>query len=174
VSEPFIGEIRIFGGNFAPIDWAFCDGSLQSISENDALFTLIGTTYGGDGVNTFALPDLRGRFPIHQGTDNTGNTAIIGQRGGSESVTVTLAQLPSHPHSAKAVKASAVSSPVGAAWSAAPTPAYTAPGANADQSTVMGPAAIASVGGGQPHENMSPYLGMNFIISLFGIFPSQG
>jgi microcystin-dependent protein len=174
VSEPFIGEIRIFGGNFAPLDWAFCDGSLLSISQFDAFFNLIGTTYGGDGVNTFALPDLRGRFPIHQGTDNTGYTAVIGQRGGSEIVTVTLAQFPSHPHSAKAVKASAVSSPVGAAWAAAPTPAYTAPGANADQSTVMSAAAITSVGGGQPHENMPPYLGMNFIISLFGIYPSQG
>jgi microcystin-dependent protein len=173
VGQPFIGEIRIFGGNFAPLDWAFCDGSLQSISENAALFNLIGTTYGGDGVNTFALPDLRGRFPTHLGTDNSGNTYVIGQRAGSEEVTLTLNQLPSHPHSAKAVKASATNSPVGAAWAGAPTPSYTAPGANADQSTVMSAAAIASVGGGQPHENMSPYLGMNFIISLFGIYPSQ-
>jgi microcystin-dependent protein len=173
VSQPFIGEIRIFGGNFAPLDWAFCDGSLQSISENEVLFNLIGTTYGGDGVNTFALPDLRGRFPIHQGTDNSGYTAVIGQRAGSESVTVTVAQLPSHPHSAKAVKASAVSSPVGAAWAGAPTPAYTAPNVDADM-TVMSSAAITSVGGSQPHENMSPYLVTNFIISLFGIYPSQG
>ena len=165
MGSPFVGEIRIFAGTFAPVGWNFCDGTTLSISEFEVLFNVIGTTYGGDGVNTFQLPDVQGRFPIHQGTDY-----VIGQKAGSENVTLTQGQLPSHTHSAKAVKASAVSSPAGAAWAAAPTPAYSSVAPN----DVMSGAALTSVGGGQPHNNMSPYLVTTFIISLFGIFPSQG
>ncbi len=169
MSAPFIGEIRIFGGNFAPNGWAFCDGSLQSISQNDVLFNLIGTTYGGDGVNSFALPDLRGRFPTHQGTGGDSGTYVIGTLAGSEFVTVTEDQLPAHSHTAKGVKAGGASSPVGAIWAAAPTPVYSSVASNVSMSS----GALSPVGTDEPHENRSPYLGLTFIISLFGIYPSQ-
>jgi microcystin-dependent protein len=168
VSNPYVGEIRIFGGNFAPAGWHFCDGSALAIEQFDVLFNLIKTTYGGDGVTTFCLPDLRGRFPVHQGTDDGGDSAVIGQRGGVETVTLTENQLPSHTHTAKAVKAGATSSPVGAIWAGAPTPAYSSVPPN----ILMSSTAVTSVGSNQPHENMSPYLATNFIISLFGIYPS--
>ena len=166
MSEPYIGEIRMFAGNFAPAGWAFCDGSLQAISENEALFALIGTTYGGDGQTTFALPDLRGRLPVHQGGGFT-----LAQAGGVETVTLTSAQVPAHSH---------------------PFLASTDPGAQRDPTgnvlativggsayvqmaptTPLAPQSISSTGGSQPHENMQPYLCVSFIISLFGVFPSQ-
>jgi microcystin-dependent protein len=170
MSEAYIGEIRMFAGNFAPLGWAFCDGSLQSIAENSTLFNLIGTTYGGDGINTFALPDLRSRVPIHLG-NNGANTYVIGQSGGVEQVTLTVGQLPAHNH-APALASTATtgsSSPAGGVWANGPgikqysgsAPTGTmAPGTNA-------------MGGSQPHDNMLPFLAVNYIISLFGVYPSQ-
>ena len=167
MSSPFIGEIRMFGGNFAPAGWAFCDGSLIPISENDALFNLIGTTYGGDGQNTFALPDLRSRIPVHVGPG-----FALGQSGGVESVTLTTSQIPSHSHVPQANNAPGTQvSPANGVW------ASTSPSlnqySNVAPSVTMDPAACGQTGGNQPHDNMVPFLAVNFILSLFGIFPSQ-
>ncbi|MFL6659257.1 MAG: phage tail protein [Massilia sp.] len=172
MSNPFVGEIRMFGGNFPPAGWEFCDGQLLPISENDVLFQLIGTTYGGDGQNTFALPDLRGRVPLHMGTSSENVTYQIGEMAGVESVTLTTAQMPNHSHQLLA-SSNAVS------------PAYTASngvlgkttGTNlyalAGSPTAMMANRVSSAGGSQPHTNMAPYLGINYIISLYGIFPTQ-
>lgn len=163
---PFIGEIRLFAGNFAPVDWVFCDGQLLAISENDALFNLIGTTYGGDGQTTFAVPDLRGRAPVHVGTG-----FALGQMGGVETVTLTTSQMPAHTHAAGASSLNGVSDdPTGRvpARNAAGVPRY---GTTAD--TTLAAGALLSSGGSQPHSNMQPYVGINYIISLFGVFPSQ-
>ncbi len=170
MSSPFIGEIRMFGGNFAPQGWAFCDGATMAISENDALFALIGTTYGGDGQSTFNLPDLRGRVPVHQGTLNGGgSTYTMGEMGGVESVTLTLNQIPAHRHGAVANSAGASSpSPAGGVWAAGNVVAAV-PGASAN--ATMNPNAVAGAGGSQPHDNMVPFLTINFIISLFGVYP---
>jgi microcystin-dependent protein len=165
MAQPYVGEIRMFAGNFAPAGWMFCEGQLLPISENETLFQLIGTTYGGDGQSTFALPDLRGRIPIHQG-----NGFILAETGGAEEITLTVNQIPAHSH---------------------PLLASTSPGtANSPQNAVLAESAtlspyiedvtnaslfagaVTSVGGSQPHTNMQPYLCVNFIISLFGIFPS--
>ena len=163
MAQPYVGEIRMFGGNFAPAGWAFCNGAMLPISENETLFQLIGTTYGGDGESTFALPDLQGRFPMHQG-----NGYILAETVGAESVTLTTAQIPAHSHVPLASAGEALTTdPAGAVWAARTTAAY-ATGATA---TPMAPA-IGATGGSQPHENMPPYLGLSFIISLFGIFPS--
>ncbi len=156
----------MFAGNFAPAGWAFCNGQLVAISQNDALFSLIGTTYGGDGQNTFALPDLRGRIPIHQGLGFN-----LAQNGGVEMVTLTTAQLPSHTH------------PGGCSTNDGnnASPANAIPGVNttalayvpvASPQANMNAGAIGNTGGSQPHDNMQPYLCVSFIISLFGIFPS--
>jgi microcystin-dependent protein len=167
MASPFVGEIRMFGGNFAPVGWAFCDGSLLPISEFDALFNLIGITFGGDGQSTFALPDLRGRFPMHQG-----NGFVIGATGGTETVTLTVNQLPVHAHPAVCGAGGGnVASPRGAFWSTDPqggTAAYSDSAGSA-----MAPGAVGNTGGNQPHENRQPYLAVSFIISLFGVFPSQ-
>jgi microcystin-dependent protein len=171
MSQPFIGEIRIFAGNFAPVGWAFCEGQVQAISQNNALFALIGTTYGGDGVQTFNLPDLRGRIPVHQGTGNGGFTTILGQLAGSESVTLLSQNMPVHTHAM-----SASSSP---GHVADPSSAFVA--ADRDfaafdatvPSVAMATPAVGLVGGNLPHDNMPPFLCLSFIISLFGIFPSQ-
>jgi microcystin-dependent protein len=165
VSSPFIGEIRMFGGNFAPAGWAFCNGALIPISENDALFNLIGTTYGGDGQTTFALPDLQSRVPIHVGPG-----FALGQTGGAESVTLTTSQIPAHSHVPTCNGTQGADKlPTNDVWAFAPNNPYTdgAPAAG------MSPAAIGSSGGSQPHDNMIPFLVINFILSLFGIFPSQ-
>jgi microcystin-dependent protein len=167
MAQPYIGEIRMFAGNFAPVGWLFCEGQLIAISENDALFTLIGTTYGGDGQETFALPDLRGRIPVHQG-----NGAMIGERDGSETVTLTVPQMPAHSHSLLAVKAVGDANSV-AGNLLAETPGGVKPYIEDAPSLNMSPNAVAPSGGSQPHENLQPYLCLNFIISLFGIFPSQ-
>jgi len=168
---PYVGEIRMFGGNFAPAGWMFCDGTQLPISENDVLFTLIGTTYGGDGQETFNLPDLRGRVPLHQGTDPKGNNYTLGQNGGVESVTITTQQLPTHNHAflasqAIAGQANASGNVTGQSssidWYIQDTP-----------SVNMAANAVAPQGGSQPHENLQPYLCINFIISLFGVFPHQ-
>lgn len=166
MSSPFIGEIRMFGGNFAPVGWAFCDGSLIPISENDALFNLIGTTYGGDGQNTFALPDLRSRVPIHVGPG-----FALGQTGGAESVTLTTSQIPAHSHTPQCVSgAGNLQSPAGGVWA---QPSVGSDYSDVAPSLVMDPAAIGPAGGSQPHDNMIPFLTVNFILSLFGLFPSQ-
>lgn len=169
MSEPFIGEIRMGGWNFAPQGWAFCDGSLQAIDQNDTLFSLIGTIYGGDGQVTFALPDFRGRVPVHLG-NNLGNTYQIGQIAGSEKVTVTSNQMPAHTHNVPSSSSSATSTdPSGripAASSATPYGAATGGGA-------FGSSMVGFSGGSQPHENMMPFQCVSFVISLFGIFPSR-
>jgi len=169
MSSPYIGEIRLVGFNFAPMNWAFCDGSLISISDNSALFTLIGTTYGGNGQTTFALPNLLGRIPLHQGT-GTGGTYVIGQLAGTETVTLNTNQIPSHNHQALATSnAGTVGTPVANVVPATSTiKIYDAPTTVVAMSAVTGP-----TGGSQPHENVMPFQCVNYIICLFGIFPSQ-
>lgn len=173
MGQPFVGEIRIFAGNFAPAGWMFCDGALLPISENEVLFTLIGTTYGGDGQETFQLPDLRGRFPLHMGTGSGLSTYTIGQSGGVETVTLSTNTIPSHTHPALCNNGSgaATSNPAGGVWTKADTANYSA---SLARTGFMGTPAIMSTpaGGSQPHDNMCPFLGLNFIISLFGIFPA--
>ena len=170
MSQPFVGEIRMFAGNFAPAGWSFCAGQLIAISQNAALFSLLGTTYGGDGVNTFALPDLRSRMPVHAGTSPAGITYIIGQAGGVETVTLLQSQMPSHNHSVACSSGDGNSDdPSAKVPAASATTLYTGPaGANATMA-----ANISSIGGNQPHENMPPFQAVNFIISMFGIFPSR-
>ena len=172
MSEPYIGEIRMFGGNFAPQGWLFCDGSILPISDYDALFSLIGTTYGGDGQTTFALPDLRGRMPIDQGQGTGMSNRSIGQLGGTETVTLIATQLPTHNHHAVANSgAGNADSPGGTYWSGSATTPQYVPGDQAN--TNMNVGAIGSNGQGQPHDNMQPFLAVSFIISLYGIYPSQ-
>jgi microcystin-dependent protein len=174
MANPFVGEIRMFAGNFPPSGWAFCDGSLLPISENDTLFALIGTIYGGDGQNTFALPDLRGRVPVHQGQGPGLSPRVIGQLAGTENVTLIPTQLPAHNHVLNATTTAAVAG-TGVAGSLTGT---VATGTQIYGSTPGGAplaaSALTSSGGNQPHNNMAPFLSVNFIISLFGIFPSQG
>lgn len=171
MSQPYVGEIRLFPGNFAPAGWAICNGALLPISENETLFNLIGITYGGDGQSTFALPDLQSRAPIHQGTTN-GTTYVIGQTGGVENVTLTVNQIPAHTHVPQAAigaTGNPANSPAGNIWSGWTGGQFTAqaPAVN------MNAAAIGADGGSQPHDNMVPFLTINYIISLFGVFPSQ-
>jgi microcystin-dependent protein len=171
MGQPFIGEIRMFGGNFAPAGWALCHGQLLAISENDALFTLIGTTYGGDGQETFALPDLRGRIPIHMGAGPSGTTYIIGEAAGVESVTLSTQQIPNHTH-AVTVSTDPPNQPnPGGNVLAASNVIELYSGDPPDSQLNAG--AVVPTGGSQPHENMMPFLCVNFIISLFGIFPQQ-
>jgi microcystin-dependent protein len=166
MSSPFIGEIRMFAGNFAPAGWAFCNGALIPISENDALFNLIGTTYGGDGQNTFALPDLQSRIPVHAGPG-----FALGQSGGVESVTLTTSQIPAHSHVPQCQSGTGnLPDPTGGVWA---QPSTGTDYSDAAPGLIMDPAAIGSAGGSQPHDNMVPFLVINFILSLFGIFPSQ-
>jgi microcystin-dependent protein len=168
MAQPYVGEIRMFAGNFAPAGWMFCDGQLLPISQNETLFQLIGTTYGGDGQSTFALPDLRGRIPMHQGT-GTAISLSLAESAGEETVTLTAAAIPAHSHAAAVASGVGhLSEPQGAVPAAhRDFPAYdSAPG------TPMAAGAVAAAGGSQPHENMPPFLCVSFIISLFGIFPS--
>lgn len=165
MAQPYVGEIRMFAGNFAPAGWMFCEGQLLPISENETLFQLIGTTYGGDGQSTFALPDLRGRIPIHQG-----NGFILAETGGAEQITLTIQQIPAHSHPLLASADSA--STANASGSVlAQVPSYT-PYIDGSASASFSANSIGSVGGSQPHTNFQPYLCVNFIISLFGIFPN--
>ncbi len=169
---PFVGEIRIFAGNFAPAGWMFCEGQLLPISENETLFQLIGTTYGGDGEETFALPDLRGRLPIHVGTFG-GQTFIQGESGGTEEVTLTVNQIPVHTHVQLCSDGTGINSSDPANAVAAPSDLsqFSTSGATVQMGT---PAMMSNpVGGSQPHTNFMPYLCLNFIISLFGVFPHQ-
>jgi microcystin-dependent protein len=168
MAQPYVGEIRMFAGNFAPAGWMFCEGQLLAISENDTLFNLIGTTYGGDGQSTFALPDLRGRLPIHQGSGFT-----LAENGGAEQLTLTVNQIPAHTHAFLA-SASTASSAIPASQLPAITQAATITPYGTDAPLVqLSPNSLGSTGGSQPHNNFQPYLCVDFIISLFGIFPSQ-
>jgi microcystin-dependent protein len=159
----------MFGGNFAPAGWAFCDGSLLPISQYETIFNLIGTTYGGDGQTTFALPDLQGRVPVHMGNFQ-GNNFVIGQKAGEESHTLTSNEMPRHSHPAQETSGPGTTqSPAGEVWAQWSSPQFSDQAPNA----AMAGAAVSTAGGSQPHENMVPFLVVNFIISLFGIFPSQ-
>ena len=168
MAQPYVGEIRMFAGNFAPAGWMFCEGQLLPISEYETLFNLIGTTYGGDGQSTFALPDLRGRIPLH-----FGNGFTLAETGGVETITLTVSQIPAHSHPFLATGNSAADS----------NPANLLPGTSASATASpygtdapfvpLSPSSISSTGGSQPHNNFQPYLCVDFIISLFGIFPSQ-
>ena len=166
MADPYVGEIRIFAGNFAPAGWMFCEGQLLPISENETLFQLIGTTYGGDGQSTFAHPDLRGRLPIHQG-----NSFVLAQSGGVEDVTLTVNQTPvhSHPFIASTNNASTVNAQTNIL---AQTPSYTPYITGFTPNTPLNAASIGPSGGSQPHTNFQPYLCLDFIISLFGTYPS--
>jgi microcystin-dependent protein len=170
MAQPYVGEIRMFAGNFAPAGWAFCNGQLMPISENETLFQLIGTTYGGDGEETFALPDLQSRVPIHMGQGAGGSTFQIGETGGVETVTLTAQQIPAHGHALIASTGGGTSNTPQDNVLAAPavTKLYrtTAPGDPLPANLIQ------PAGGSQPHDNLMPYVAINYIISLFGIFPS--
>ena len=171
MSDPYIGEIRMFGGNFAPVDWALCQGQLMAISQNAALFALLGTTYGGDGVQTFNLPDLRGRAPMHQGQGPGITAKIMGERAGLENVTLTTNQLPghSHPMVASTDPADQINGSNGVVAAAPTLSMYIA----APPDSALNSSSVQSVGGNQPHENMQPFLVVTFIIALAGIFPTR-
>ena len=165
MAQPYVGEIRLFAGNFAIAGWEFCSGQLMPISEYETLFNLIGTTYGGDGQSTFALPDLRGRIPVHQG-----NNFILAETGGAEEVTLTLQQIPTHNH--------AFLASVDVATNPAPTDSVVSTTSTFDwfvdepPTVLMNPNELSLFGGNQPHTNLQPYLCINYIISMFGLFPS--
>ncbi len=166
MSQPYVGEIRMFAGNFAPAGWMFCEGQLLPISEYETLFNLIGTTYGGDGQSTFALPDLRGRLPIHQG-----GGFILAENGGVEEVTLTTSQIPSHTHAMLGSGDIANSPNPGASVIARSGQVNML--FNGNTAAQMSASSVTSDGGSQPHSNFQPYLCVDFIISLFGVFPSQ-
>jgi microcystin-dependent protein len=166
MSQPYVGEIRMFAGNFAPAGWMFCEGQLLPISEYETLFNLIGTTYGGDGQSTFALPDLRGRVPLH-----FGNGFTLAETGGVEEVTLTVSQVPAHSHALLGTTSLGADTSPGNDVPAESTTLtqFT----NAAPTVAMAAGAIGNTGGSQPHNNFQPYLCVDFIISLFGVFPSQ-
>lgn len=174
MSEPFVAEIRIFAGNFAPRGWAFCNGQLLPISQNTALFSLIGTTYGGDGRSTTALPNLEGRVPMHPGRGPGLTSRRLGQRGGVEMVTLTEAQMPNHTHSLRAV----AGDPGDVVTPSSTTSYARSDGGNAYSTEApnvdMADQALPSAGGSQAHNNLQPFLVMNFIIALVGLYPSRG
>ena len=165
MAQPYVGEIRMFAGNFAPAGWMFCEGQLLPISENETLFQLIGTTYGGDGESTFALPDLRGRLPLHQG-----NGFILAETGGAEEITLTVNQIAAHSHPMLASANTA--NQTSPATSVLATPSVIDLYRVGNATSAMAPQSVSPVGGSQPHTNFQPYLCVDFIISLFGIFPS--
>jgi microcystin-dependent protein len=172
MSSPFVGEIRMFGGNFAPAGWAFCDGALIPISENETLFNLIGTTYGGDGQSTFALPDLQGRLPIHAGQGpGISQNYIQGEKAGVEAVTLTINQLPTHTHALMA--SGDPGNATGPQGNVLANPVNTFPYFPASGALQLNAQTLQAQGGSQPHDNMMPFLCISFIISLFGIFPTQ-
>jgi len=180
MAQPFVGEIRPFAGNFAPSGWHLCDGALLSISEYEVLFALIGTTYGGDGTSTFGVPDLRGRIGLHNGTGPGLTAKVLGQKAGSESVTVTTSQMPQHAHSYFASSTPATSiSPANAVLatmspsSSGEARSFYTPVGEPGNDIVFDALTVAQTGGNQPHENMMPSLALTYIIALFGIFPSQ-
>lgn len=171
MSTSYVGEIRMFAGNFAPAGWMFCAGQLLPISQYSTLFQLIGTTYGGDGTTTFALPDLRGRIPVHAGPGPSGTNYTLGQMAGTETVTLTPSQMPSHTHAAVAQSGAGTQvGPANAVWSDTSLPQYSQNNAN----STMDARIVGATGGSQPHTNMMPYLAVSFIIfiDLTGIYPS--
>ena len=171
MADPFVGEIRMFAGNFAPQGWALCNGQLLSIAENDVLFNLLGTTYGGDGQTTFSLPNLNGRFAIHQGQGTGLSARAIGSQVGEQQVTLQISQLPAHSHAANCASNAATANPKGNFWATDPsgnTAAYSTSAPNSQMAPLT-----AAPAGGQPHDNLQPYVAISYIISLFGIFPSQ-
>ena len=183
MSNPFLGEIRIFGGNFNPRGWAFCQGQLLPISQNDALFALIGTTYGGDGQVTFGLPDMRGRVLIGQGTGPSLSSYVVGQESGTETVTITSNTMPTHSHSTIAYNTPATSSgPAGLVMAKTPPQVpgspqnslwYLNPAVGAPIATTLPADTLSNSGGSQPHDNLAPFLALNYIIALEGVFPSR-
>ncbi len=169
MGTPYVGEIRMFAGNFAPVGWALCQGQLLPISGNDTLFNLIGTTYGGDGQQTFALPNLSSRVPMHTGSAG-GATHTLGELGGTEAVTLTTNQIPAHSHVPQANSGTGSQTlPANNVWANSTNLPYS----TSAPSAAMSPQAIQNDGGSQPHDNMIPFVAINFIISLFGVFPSQ-
>lgn len=167
--EPFVGEIRMFAGNFPPVGWMFCEGQTLPISENEVLFQLIGTTYGGDGESTFNLPNLASRVPIHMGTGPDGTTYQLGEMAGTEQETLTIQQIPSHNHALLGTTAAATGrDPKDFGLATAAGDVYV----QAPDNVPLNSAAITPAGGSQPHENVQPFLCINYIISLFGVFPS--
>ncbi|XXF78478.1 tail fiber protein [Myxococcaceae bacterium GXIMD 01537] len=176
MSQPFVGQIIMFAGNFAPRGWAFCNGQLLSIAQNTALFALLGTTYGGNGQTTFALPDLRGRFPMQPGQGPGLSPRSLGEMGGTENVTLVNTQMPAHNHALLAhsgpgdqFSPEGTLNAVALDGSGQPINLY-----SATPNTTMNPQSVSISGGNQPHNNMSPFLCVNFIIALEGIYPSQG
>lgn len=172
MSEPFVGEIRMFAGNFAPRGWAFTDGQLLAVSQNDALFSLYGTTYGGDGRTTFGLPDLRGRIPLHQGQGPGLSPRRLGSKSGAEQVQLTVNQIPSHTHDLIATTELATSTSAHGNLLADETADLTLYDQQ-DQTADLAPTSVGSSGGSQPHTNLMPTLCINFIAALFGIYPSR-
>lgn len=173
MSEPFIGEIKMFAGNFAPHGYALCDGQLLPINDNQALFSLLGTTYGGDGRTTFALPDLRGRIPMHPGQGPGLSQRRLGDRQGQESVALSNSQIPAHTHTAYGTQESANSNLPGNALLATTQGNRKIYDSSGKANAAMDPSTVGSSGGGQTHDNMQPYLCINFIIALEGIYPSR-
>lgn len=177
MSNPFLGEIRMFGFNFPPRGWARCQGQLLSIAQNDALFALIGTTYGGDGVTTFSLPDLQGRVPLHRGQGPGLSNYVLGQVAGVETVTLTTSQIPVHNHQALAISVADAPDPsTDAIWATPPDAMYGGlppTNTNGAVSGLMSPFALGATGGSQPHENMPPFTAINYSIALEGVFPSR-
>jgi microcystin-dependent protein len=173
MAQPYVGEIRMFAGNFPPVGWMFCEGQLLPISENETLFQLIGTTFGGDGQSTFALPGMSGRIPIHMGTGSSGTPYQLAETGGSESVTLTTNQIPAHTHPLTASQDAGSQNNAGNQVLAAQSPvSIYRPNAVAPN-VPMNASSVSPVGGSQPHDNMQPFICINHIISLFGLFPSQ-
>ena len=170
--ECYVGEIRMFAGDYAPEGWAMCNGQLLPINGNDALFSLIGNTYGGDGVSNFAVPDMRGRVPISAGTSKVGKAYVVGQSGGTEKVTLTNSQMPLHTHPVNAQsEPGALAAPTGNFWAETGRNAYQVPGS--ESLAAMNQRAVSAAGGSQAHENMMPFLTLTFIIALSGIYPSN-
>jgi microcystin-dependent protein len=164
MAEPFLTEIRIVAFNFAPKGWALCNGQILQISQNQAVFALLGTTYGGDGIRNFALPNLQARIPLH-----VGNGFVLGQHGGESTHTLTVAELPSHKHNPKAASVANSATPANAVWASNTATVYS----TAASDTSMSTTALRPQGAGQPHENRPPFMVLNFIIALLGIFPSR-
>ena len=174
MSEPFVGEIRMFAGNFAPRGWAFCDGQLLAVSQNDALFSLLGTIYGGDGRTTFGLPDLRGRVPIHAGSGPGLSQRRLGAKTGVEKVTLTVNQLASHTHDLQAADVKAdTTKPAGMVLARSPGASGVKMYAKETPNKALASNSISAVGGSRSFTNMAPFLCVNFIIALFGIYPSR-
>lgn len=169
--DPYVGEIRLFSGTYAPQGWLFCEGQTLQVNEHTILFAVIGNTYGGDGDTTFKLPDLRGRAPVHQGQGPGLTPRAIGSVDGAADVTLTEAQMPVHTHVAQSFDTSNVPNPIGNVWGTVGSKSAKIYSSKRD--TPMNPAVIAVAGGNQPHNNMQPFLGLNFIIALEGVFPPK-